>query len=250
MARFGMVIDLDRCLGCRSCSVACKIHNAQPPGTWWHRVETIGSQHHMVPAEGREAAAQTYLPMPCMHCDNPPCAKVCPVKATWKRQEDGVVLVDYERCIGCRCCMTACPYGVRQFNWQNPDNNYRQTFQKAGFRENTYADPDYRYGYPAEHRTKDGRLVYAPKRPRGVVEKCTFCVQYLAQGLQPACVQACPGNARIFGDLDDPTSNVSRALQSKGAFRLNEELGTSPKVFYLPPTRKYSKGEVRYEKSL
>jgi molybdopterin-containing oxidoreductase family iron-sulfur binding subunit len=146
--------------------------------------------------------------------------------------------------------MTGCPYGVRQFNWQTSDKSFERAFEKAGFPENSYAEKNYQHGYPVEHRTKDDRLVYTPKRPRGVVEKCTFCVQYIDQGLQPACVRACPGNARIFGDLDDPQSEISRVIRTTGVFRLNEELGTSPKVFYIPPTRKAGKGEVSYEKTL
>ncbi|MFZ5997135.1 MAG: 4Fe-4S dicluster domain-containing protein [Nitrospirota bacterium] len=248
MRKYGMVIDLNRCIGCRSCAVACKIHNAQPPGTWWQRVESVGSKEHMVPAGEYPDITETFLPVPCMHCEKPACVKVCPVGATWKR-EDGIVLVDYERCVGCRYCMTACPYGVRQFNWQDSKKSFEQGFENAGFEENWFKDKEYRYGYPLEHRTK-GRLVYAPKRPKGVVEKCTFCVQYFDQGLQPACVRGCPGNARIFGDMNDPDSDISKVLRSRDIFRLNEELGTEPKVFYIPLARKEGKGGISYGKKL
>ncbi len=245
MVRYGMVIDLSRCIGCRSCAVVCKMVNAQPPGTWWQRVETVGSEEHMVPVGEYPNLSEVFLPVPCMHCENAPCVKVCPVGATWTR-EDGLVLVDFERCIGCRYCITACPYGVRQFNWQDPDENVREGFERAGFDSNWYADGEYRYGYPVDHRTEDGRLVYTSKRPRGVVEKCTFCVQFVDQGISPACVRGCPGNARIFGDLDDPNSEISKVLKDRSAFRLLEDLGTEPKVFYIPPARKEGRGGVRY----
>ena len=243
MVRYGMVIDLNRCIGCRSCAVACKMHNAIPPGTWWHRVETVGSKEHQVPPGGSYPTVDSlvYLPMPCMHCENPPCVKVCPVGATWKR-EDGVVLIDFERCIGCRYCLTACPYGVRQFNWQDPDENFKKAF-KISHNADWFAVPGYRYGYPFDHRTK-GRLVYTPKRPKGVTEKCTFCVQYIDQGELPACVRACPGNARVFGDLDDPNSEISKILREHSTFRLLEEMGTRPKVFYIPPEKRFSRGEI------
>ncbi|MHB1407796.1 MAG: 4Fe-4S dicluster domain-containing protein [Desulfitobacteriaceae bacterium] len=224
--RLGMVIDLDRCIGCRSCAVACKAHNAQPPGTWWNRVFTPGSEEHQVAVGSNGHLQMNFLPVSCQMCDNAPCEKVCPAGATYT-DERGVVLVDYERCIGCRYCIAACPYGVRQFNWEDP----HQAKERVGYQEG------YEYGYPADYRDPDGRLVYTPNRPLGVVEKCTFCVQYTSKGELPACVQACPAKARIFGDLDDPDSEVSRLVQERQAFRLKEELGTSPKVFYLPPTK-------------
>lgn len=158
-------------------------------------------------------------------CENAPCEKVCPAGATYT-DERGVVLVDFERCIGCRYCLSACPYGVRQFNWEDP----KKSREKAGYMKG------YIYGYPFEHRDKDGRLVYTPNRPKGVVEKCTFCVQYTSKGELPMCVQACPANARVFGALDDPDSEVSRLAKERKTERLLEELGTSPKVFYLPPS--------------
>lgn len=221
--KLGMVIDLDRCIGCRSCAVACKEHNSQPPGTWWNRVFTPGSSWHQS-AVGKNGRLQMYfLPVSCQMCENPPCQKVCPVKATYT-DDRGVVLVDYERCIGCRYCISACPYGVRQFNWEDPKKAKARTGGLQG----------YDYGYPFDYRDQDGRLVYTPDRPKGVVEKCTFCVQYTdGQKQLPACVRACPAKARVFGDLDDPNSEISKLVGERQTYRLLEDLGTSPKVFYL-----------------
>jgi len=219
----GMVIDLERCLGCRSCMVACKSHNGQPAGDWWNRVFTPGSK---VPGVPPEKGIEYNLPVSCQHCQNPPCAKVCPVGATFQAK-DGTVQVDFERCIGCRYCMVACPYGVRQFNWENP----KKQMAAYGYQ------PGYTYGYPDDYRLH-GRLVYMPFRPKGVVEKCNFCVHYLAQGLEPACVRGCPGRARIVGDLNDPSSEVSVLIRDKGGFTLLPELGTRPSIYYLPPRRK------------
>ena len=221
--RRGMVIDLEKCIGCRSCVVACKQHNAQPAGTWWNRVVTPGSDFHAVPpVKGREYV----LPIHCQHCQNAPCEKVCPVDATY-RIEDGSILVDFERCIGCRYCMAACPYGVRQFNWEDPQKSMQRYEYQNG----------YTYGYPKDYRL-NGRLVYTPRRFKGVVEKCNFCVHYLALGLEPACVRGCPGKARFVGDLDDPNSEVSKMIRDKNGFTLLPEKGTKPNVYYLPPKRK------------
>ena len=222
--RLGMVIDLERCIGCRTCAVVCKEHNAQPPGTWWNRVFTPGSEFHEA-AVGKDGKLQmNFLPVSCQMCENPPCQKVCPAGATYT-DERGVVLVDYERCIGCRYCLASCPYGVRQFNWEDPKKAKARVGYQAG----------YHYGYPDDVRDKNGRLVYTPDRPIGVAEKCTFCVEYTTKGEQPACVRSCPGKARRFGDLDDPNSEVSRLVRTRAAFRLKEELGTRPKVYYLSP---------------
>lgn len=246
MPKWGMVIDLSRCIGCRSCIVACKIHNSIPPGTWWHRVETVGSAEHLFPVGEYPNLSEVFLPVLCNHCDNPPCVKVCPVKATWKG-DDGIVQIDYERCIGCRYCMTACPYGVRQFNWQRRDKSFEQAYVAAKTPNASEVAAEDRHGYPMDHRTPDGRLVYTPERPKGVVEKCTFCVQYVNQGLAPACVRGCPGNARIFGDLSNPFSQISEVVRSGGLFRLQEDLGTRPSVYYIPADSKRGKGVVNYE---
>jgi molybdopterin-containing oxidoreductase family iron-sulfur binding subunit len=166
-----------------------------------------------------------FIPRPCMHCESPPCVKVCPVGATYQT-EDSLVLVDYDRCIGCRFCATACPYVIRYFNWYAPQ--FPEPLDQA-------LNPD------------------VPVRPRGVVEKCTFCVHRLRAAelraeeedreltdaevvLLTACNQACPASARYFGDLDDPESNVARLAHSQRAFVLFEELGTEPGVYYLSAT--------------
>lgn len=224
--RLGMVIDLYKCIGCRTCAVVCKQVNSQPPGTWWNRVFTPGSQHHQTAPAQEGRLQMSFLPVSCQMCDNPACQKVCPVGATYT-DDKGVVLVDLERCIGCRYCMSACPYGVRQFNWEDP----KKTKEKAGYQKN------YSYGYPFDYRDQDGRLVYTPDRPKGITEKCTFCVQYISQDELPMCVQACPAEARHFGDLNDPNSKVGRLIREKETTRLLENLGTSPKVFYLGPSK-------------
>ncbi|MBI3991559.1 MAG: 4Fe-4S dicluster domain-containing protein [Candidatus Omnitrophica bacterium] len=223
MPRWGMVIDLDKCTGCQACVVACKQENNVPyvgPDesargrtiSWMKLVPFIEGEYPHVKAR--------FMPRPCMHCDNPPCVKVCPVQATYKNQ-DGVVGQIYPRCIGCRYCTTACPYTLRYFNWYTPawDEEMKQSL-----------NPD------------------VSIRPKGVVEKCTFCHHRLQKVQEkariegrilkeddyiPACVQTCPADAMYFGDLDNPEHKVWELARSPRAFKLLEEIGTLPKVIYL-----------------
>jgi molybdopterin-containing oxidoreductase family iron-sulfur binding subunit len=207
--RYGMAIDLRRCVGCEACSVACKQENHTPPGVAYAKVikEEVGEYPHV---------RRRFLPVLCNHCDNPPCVPVCPVGATWKREEDGIVVVDYDICIGCRYCMTACPYGARYFdfgdNYNQPMNEFEQ-------------QPSPEYGEDRPRKPGDS--------PIGNVRKCTFCLHRVARGEQPACVLTCMPRARIFGDLNDPESEISRLVAERRGFRLKEELGTEPNVFYL-----------------
>jgi len=226
MPRWGMVIDLDKCTGCQACTVACKVENNVPHGSpeeqtsrreiYWNKV--------IAATRGRYPRVKTELiPMPCMHCDNAPCVTVCPAIATYRR-EDGIIMHNFRRCIGCKYCMVACPYGVRSFNFKEQESKEYQRQDRP---------PD---------RTVWGPWPF-PTRTHGVVEKCTFCFHLIDQGIKegkrigeevvPACVEACPANARFFGDLDDTRSQVSRLLSSRGSIRLREELVTKPKVYYL-----------------
>lgn len=223
MARWGMVIDLDKCTGCGACIIACKEENNVPyvsadearqgRALSWMTIisEVIGDYPHI---------RAKYIPRLCMHCDNPPCTKVCPVRATYLSDE-GIVAQIYPRCIGCRYCMAACPYTVKVFNWYEPE-------WSEGM-ENIH-NPD------------------VSLRPKGVVEKCTFCHHRLQRAREKvrmegrdlvdgeyatACAEVCPTKAIVFGDLQDSNSQVSHLSRSTRAFRLLEELGTEPKVYYL-----------------
>jgi molybdopterin-containing oxidoreductase family iron-sulfur binding subunit len=161
---------------------------------------------HYYPAADVPVPGKFYLPVQCMQCDNPPCVKACPVNATWK-EPDGIVVIDYDWCIGCRYCMTACPYWARHFNWTEPQ-------------------------IPAGEVNPVTHYLGNRPRPKGVVEKCHFCTQRTRAGRQPACQEACPTGARVFGNLLDPNSEIRYVLANKTVFRLKEELGTEPKFWY------------------
>jgi Fe-S-cluster-containing dehydrogenase component len=220
MATWGMVIDLDRCTGCQACAMACKAENNVPAvGSEEAEKERVISWMQVLaePDEEHEGEVRRFLPRPCMQCEDPPCTKVCPVYATYKNPE-GIVAQIYGRCIGCRFCMAACPYNAKFFNWHE-------------------------YQHPSPGQNPDVSL-----RPKGVVEKCTFCHHRLQKVREQAavekrrqlpgeyntaCAEACPAQAISFGDLTDPTSEVARLSRSPRAFRLLESLGTRPKVIYL-----------------
>ncbi len=232
MPRWGYAVDLDRCMGCKACLMACKIENNTPEGSLWMEVFRYETGDY---PDGR----LQFLPRPCMHCENAPCAKVCPVGARYRR-DDGIVLTDFERCIGCRYCMVACPYSVNNFNWQHPEENQYHDWNgtpeiygagrvsdSTGGAIPPYRNPD------LDKKQKDGRLTAGGGHFTGVVEKCTFCVHRVDKGLKPACVANCPVEALVFGDLDDHESDVSKLLARKVPFQLLPEVGTEPRVFYV-----------------
>jgi molybdopterin-containing oxidoreductase family iron-sulfur binding subunit len=214
---FGYALDLSRCVGCRRCVYACVKENNQSrdPQIQWIRVlqmdkeDGVDLQHadqyynpEEVPEEGH-----FYMPVQCQQCSNPPCVKVCPVGATW-REKDGIVVVDYNWCIGCRYCMAACPYGARHFNWGEPH-------------------------VPSAEVNPETHYLGNRPRPKGVVEKCTFCIQRTRKGLYPACVEICPTGSRKFGNLLDPKSEIRYVLENKRVFKFKEDLNTKPNFFYF-----------------
>ncbi len=201
-----ILIDTKRCVGCHTCSVACKAENNLPDGIWWNRTLTVGGDGVDFPAGIYPNLKMEYVTLACQHCENPACVKVCPVGATYKDQATGVVMQDYDNCIGCRYCIVACPYnGVRQFNWKEPYNAIGFAVGSADVRAHQ----------------------------KNVVEKCTFCAHRLAKGQEPACVEACPARASYFGDLNDPNSKVSQLLRQRAHFQLLPEKGTNPSVYFL-----------------
>ena len=210
--RWGMVIDFQRCRpgdDCDDCIKACRLaHNIPEIPERAHEVKWVWKERYekVFPFQQSDYTRRAYqghvLPVLCNQCAQPACVRVCPTAATWKR-EDGVVMMDWHRCIGCRYCMAACPYGSRSFNWEDPRPYIK-------------------------HLTAD-----FPTRTKGVVEKCNFCEERLALGRRPLCVEACPEGALVFGDAADPQSAVAQLLQSCTTVRRHPELGTRPSVFYI-----------------
>ncbi|MBC7656238.1 MAG: 4Fe-4S dicluster domain-containing protein [Frankiaceae bacterium] len=213
--KLGLVIDLDTCVGCHACAVACKEWNAggmsgpltdenpygkDPFGVWFNRVHS-----YEVEAQDAQPASTLHFPRSCLHCETPACVSVCPTGASYKRAEDGIVLVDEDKCIGCKLCSWACPYGAREYS-----------------------------------------------EVEGVMKKCTLCVDRIynenlpEEDREPACVRTCPTGARHFGDLADPDSKVSRLSAERGGYALMPDLGTKPVNRYLPPRKK----DLRQDASL
>jgi len=207
---WAMLIDPRKCIGCQYCVYACQAVNDVPDDMRWN-------VYH---PEMTDTGMPFHMTRPCLHCNDAPCVSVCPTRATWQRA-DGLVVMDYQLCIGCRYCQVACPYDARSFNWE----------ERKG---------------PSGYQPEWGNAEI-DRRPRGVAEKCTFCIHRidrgLAQGLipgedrqaTPACVNICPVEARVFGDMNNPDSKISRLLKELPTFRLREDLGTEPNVYYVPP---------------
>ncbi len=211
--RWGMVIDFQKCRNdkeCEQCLAACRLaHNIPQISDPAHEVKWVWKEPFakVFPFEETEYTKQVFagrvLPILCNHCADPACARVCPTRATWKREEDGIVMMDWHRCIGCRYCMAACPYGSRSFNWVDPRPYI------------AHENPDF------------------PTRTKGVVEKCNFCEERLANGKLPACVEACEQKALVFGNLNDENSAPRVLLRTRYAIQRQPELGTGPSIFYL-----------------
>ena len=214
---FGYGLDLSKCIGCRRCVYACVEENnhSRNPEVQWIKVlemekdkgvDLLHANPYYDPEQVPEAG-HFYMPVQCQQCRNAPCVKVCPVEATWT-EPDGIVVVDYNWCIGCRNCMAACPYGARRFNWSNPE-------------------------IPVEEINPVTEYLGNRPRMKGVVEKCTFCVQRVRTGLYPACVEICPVGSRKFGNLLDEQSEIRMIMKNKRVFILKEELNTQPKFYYF-----------------
>ncbi|NLP44610.1 MAG: 4Fe-4S dicluster domain-containing protein [Peptococcaceae bacterium] len=198
--RYGMILDLKRCYGCNACTVICKQKNGTPKGVFWAKV--YATEVGKYPQARRE-----YLPTLCMHCANAPCVSVCPTGASYKR-EDGIVLVDESKCIGCRSCMLSCPYEARYFDFGAEASYF------PGKEANPY------------------EVAQASKRKKGTVNKCTLCVDRIDEGEIPACAQVCPTQARIFGDLE--STELQKLIISRNGYQEKSVVGTDPSVYYLP----------------
>lgn len=212
---YGYALNLSLCIGCRKCAEACHHENNHDRRTNNSYIRVFEMSQGSMDFESGDAAythavpqpGKYYLPVQCQQCENAPCVKVCPVQATWQ-EDDGIVVVDYNWCIGCRYCEAACPYHARRFNWTRPE-------------------------IPSEEINPDQAYLSNRIRPQGVVEKCTFCLHRTRKGRLPACLEACPTGARVFGNLLDPDSDIRWVIENKRVFVLKEQLGTRPRFFYF-----------------
>lgn len=198
--KWGVAIDLKRCIGCQSCTLACKAENGTPPGVFWTRV--LEKEEGTYPF-----AYKVFFPIRCNHCSEPACVPVCPTGASYQREEDNLVLVDQDKCIGCHSCVVACPYGARFI-------------------------PESTRGYFGEQITPYERASYR-KWQAWTAQKCTLCAHRIDQGLKPACVETCPAETLVFGNLNDPQSEISKLIERRPHYQPRAELGTDPCVYYL-----------------
>jgi molybdopterin-containing oxidoreductase family iron-sulfur binding subunit len=212
---FGYALNLSICIGCRKCVEACHHENNHDRPSHQSYIRVFEMQKGGIDFEQGNctykdpvpAKDKYYMPVQCQQCENPPCVKACPIEATWQ-EPDGLVVVDYNWCIGCRYCEAACPYHARRFNWTKPEIPPEEINPNQGYLSNRV-------------------------RPQGVMEKCTFCLHRVREGRMPACLEACPTGARVFGNLLDPDSEIRWVLDNKRVFVLKEELGTKPRFYYF-----------------
>jgi molybdopterin-containing oxidoreductase family iron-sulfur binding subunit len=219
--KWSMVIDVRKCVGCDACTVACVAENKLPPGVVYRPVleEEIGTYPNVT---------RRFIPRPCMQCEKPPCVPVCPVHATWKRK-DGIIEIDYDKCIGCRYCITACPYSARVFDsgkyYAENANSNGVAMVARNNAERYEKEAAYDWGKPIIRKNEQS--------PIGNARKCHFCLHRIEKGMLPQCVVSCIGRATFFGDANDKNSLVAELIGKPNVMRLKEEMGTEPKVYYL-----------------